>query len=180
VDGRARSELNRALQRLADGERAALRDVLALVHPVVTRYCRALLRGHADADDVAHDALLKLAKEASRFDPHRDALTWVLTLATWECRSAKRRQTRAGERFDTPARPAVHDGASPEAVTSQRQLFEALEAALGELPAADRQALLGEMEADVGDVTTQARFRKRRQRALARLRHAWRKLYGPA
>jgi RNA polymerase sigma-70 factor (ECF subfamily) len=102
-------------------------------------------------------------------------LPWALAIAAWECRTIARKRGRRRE----VAEQGIGDAASAHAEHAlvQRDLTEAAVAALGTLSDADRETLLATFwdEAAPASGTT---LRKRRQRALQRLRKVFRRLYG--
>jgi RNA polymerase sigma-70 factor (ECF subfamily) len=180
LDEQKREALDGLVRRLADGDRTAIRPCFELLWPVVRNYCRRLLAGHEDANDAAQQALEKVFSQASSYDPSRPALPWVLAIATWECRTMRKRWSRSreiGTEFDS----AVRDGgASPEERLIHVEQECALREAMSELTPADQttlQNVLDEVEPasrTVGGAT----FRKRHERAVTRLRNLWRELYG--
>jgi RNA polymerase sigma-70 factor (ECF subfamily) len=94
MDPRERRELSRQLACLADGERSVFTSVFARLWPELRRFAGALLRDEAEADDVAQRALLSIMSRAHEFDPERDALSWAIGIAAWECRTSRRRTGR--------------------------------------------------------------------------------------
>ncbi|MCU1282647.1 MAG: polymerase sigma-70 factor, subfamily [bacterium] len=133
-----------------------------------------MMHDAADADDAAQSALLKLFERASEFDPERDALAWIVGIVSYECLTLRRKLTRRREQGGE-ALAAVVDGApSPEERTMSNELEEVAVAMLGRLRPGDREtlriALFGEGERAAHPAT----FRKRVERALGRLRAAWR------
>ncbi|WP_437677771.1 RNA polymerase sigma factor [Sorangium sp. So ce131] len=167
------------MRRLADGDRAAFEPVYAALWPAVSAFCRRMLRGCADAEDAAQQALLKIFDRASTFDPAADALTWALAIAAWECRTARRRRARSREAPDEHAGAIPADLPTPEDAAIARDLDDAAREVLGSLAEADRATLLSTvMEGDRDPSVSGAAFRKRRERAFARLREAWRRIYG--
>jgi RNA polymerase sigma factor (sigma-70 family) len=173
LDASSRAALCLALARMAGGDRSAQREVFEATWPVMRDFCRKFLSNDADADDAAQRALIRLFEQSAKYDVSRDALAWALELAVWECRTARRRRGRERAVDIEPLALTVADGAaSPLAVAERRELEAALGAALEKLPARDRQVLADEMtatEAGVGAAT----WRKRRERALGRLRLLW-------
>jgi len=167
------------MTRLADGDRAAVPVVFAVVWPLVRRFAaRALGPLAADAEDVAQQALLRVFARAATFQPGRDPLPWILSMVAWECRTA-RTQARRRREVGPDALDALACGQStPEQAALERDLEAALDAMLGELGAADREAL----RAALGDPrpfgVAPATLRKRLERALARLRVLWRARHG--
>jgi RNA polymerase sigma-70 factor (ECF subfamily) len=96
-----------------------------------------------------------------------------MAIAAWECRTLQRKRSRRRETDDSGPEPA---GEHPEEQFVQRNLTVAAIAALGELSEADRETLVAtfwEEAASVGGAT----LRKRRERALDRLRNTFRRLY---
>ena len=156
------------MRRLAEGDRDALADVYAVLWPHVRALCLRLL-DRASADDVAQRALLKLFEQASRYDPSRDALRWAYAVATWECRTERKRQSRkrAATLEDAPDVPADQD--SPEDALLAREALGQLRALVGTLSARDREVL----ERVAAGEPLDALYRKRKQRLLERLRALW-------
>lgn len=57
------------------------------------RYARYLCRHSEDAEDVAHNALLKAAEHIDDFRGEATMRTWLHTIVTNECRMLRRRKT---------------------------------------------------------------------------------------
>ncbi|HVT14852.1 MAG TPA: sigma factor [Thermoanaerobaculia bacterium] len=167
-----RERLQRDLEQLADGDREAFHPVFVRLWPLLRGFAvRCLPRD--EAEDAAQEALLRVFARAAEFDRRRDALSWVLGIAAYEIRSARQRRRR---RRESPAdvlaeRPAA--GRSPEAAAVAGDLERALAAALAALPSRDAETLLAYARGDRPDLPGPT-FRKRVQRALGRLRDAWR------
>lgn len=163
----ARISLNQALARLSEGDRAAAPVVFAGLWTPCLQLARSALGNDADAHDAAQTALMKLFAEASRFDPQRSALGWALALVTWECRTVQ--QQRRRRRVDDGADPAAVAG--PDANTHERLDRAAdvarVAAAFIHLDAADQSTLQRLLD---GAPAGEPRERKRRQRAIDRLR----------
>ena len=118
----------------------------------------------------------KVLIRAADYDPGRPALPWALAIASWECRTVLRRRVRRRESLDSTASILARD-VSGEDEAIQRQLTAAALEVLGSLSEVDRETLLAtfwEEAPSVGGAT----LRKRRERALGRLRSAFRRLYG--
>lgn len=162
-----RTALDASMRRLADGDRDALGDVYAVLWPPVRALCERLV-GRGAADDVAQRALLKLFEQAFRYDAQRDALRWAYALATWECRTERKRRVRAKLTAIERA-PDVASEDTPEDALIVREAIEQLRALVGTLSARDREVL----ERVAAGEPLNALFRKRKQRALERLRSLW-------
>jgi RNA polymerase sigma-70 factor (ECF subfamily) len=172
------NEMNALMARLADGDRAAFTPVFRALWPKVHRLCLRLLHSDADADDAAQQAMEKILARAPEYDPNRAALPWALGIAGWECRTLRRRQFRRREQRDD-ASPEPQDGRpGPDDALAERDLVRAAMDALGTLSPSDQETLLATYfekaePASVGGAT----LRKRRERALTRLRAAFRRIY---
>jgi len=175
--------LDALMARLAEGDRAVFRQVFERLWPPLQRLCRSLLHDQADAADAAQEAMQKILERApADYDRQRPALPWALAIAGWECRTLIRKRQRRREV------PEADSGQSSEERDSeqefvQRDLSRAALEALGELSELDRETLLGtfwdEAESSTAsEASLPATVRKRRQRALGRLRDAFRRLYG--
>jgi len=179
MDAGQRRELQRAMARLADGDREAFHPVFVLAWPVVLAFARSFLRRSPDADDVAQQALIRSFERACRFDPSRDALSWLLGIVANECRSARRQQRRRREEPLGYA-SALHAETSIEADLVAADLERAAMEVLGSLPAADVRLIIQAAETGTAgplDLTASA-LRKRLERARRRLRAAWKARHG--
>jgi len=168
------ADLDSLLYRLAEGERAAFTPVFRLLWPKVLRLCQGLLKNEADAADAAQQALEKVLTRCSEYDQSRPALPWALGIAAWECRTLLRKRSRRRELPEDAALPAATE---TEEELEKRELTQAALAALGELSTEDREALFATYWEEAASVSG-ATLRKRRERALKRLREAFRRLYG--
>ncbi len=167
-----REALQRHLERLADGDRDAFHPVFVRLWPLLRGFAARCLPWQ-EAEDAAQEALVRVFARASEFEPGRDALPWVLGIAANEIRTARQRRRRRREQPDDGLahRPAA--GSSPEEIAlagdRERQLAETL-ATLGP---ADAETLLAYARGERPDLPGPT-FRKRVERALVRLRAAWR------
>ncbi len=176
MDATRRAALNEAMARLARGDRAASEPVFQLLWPVLRDFSARWLPGSSAMEDVAQQVLLRVFSQAAHFDPAKDALSWALEIAVWECRTERRRVWRSKEGAWTPAAEGARAAAAaPDAAVEAQELQEALRGALQLLPEADRQALARALADEAGAGATE---RKRKQRALERLRAVWRRLHG--
>jgi RNA polymerase sigma factor (sigma-70 family) len=175
-----RLAIQHAMQRLADGDRSAFDPLFAALWPLLSAFCRRATGSPADGDDAAQEALVKVFARASSFDQERDAVTWALAIAAWECRTVRRRATRRREQqIDATRDPASTDPRADEMILS-RQLAAAAGEALGALAPQDAATILASLggDPDTRPPVPPATFRKRLERALVRLRAAWRARHG--
>jgi RNA polymerase sigma-70 factor (ECF subfamily) len=182
------ADLDSLMTRLADGDRAVFRPLYERLREPIERLCQNMLGPTADARDAFQEAMQKIFERAPvDYDRRRPALPWALALAGWECRTLRRRRQRRredagalreGEGGEFVDRVAATAASSQDAETrlAERELQEAVVAVLGTLSPADRETLQATFWEEAGPQG--ATFRKRRERALARLRQAWRRTYG--
>jgi DNA-directed RNA polymerase specialized sigma24 family protein len=176
MDPQARSNANAAMCRLADGDRGAFDEIYLALWPVLRDFCRRVLPPE-DAEDAAQQALLKVFSQASNYDRTRDALTWALAVSAWEVRTLRKRRSRS-----RTVGLEEHDAESPlgrpDTLTEDTQLLTAALQVLGTLSVSDQQTLRAALSEEAPEALAGATFRKRKERALTRLREAWRTLYG--
>lgn len=165
-----RHRIHGAMVRLADGDREAFAAVFEGLWPELRRFTSRALLAHPDAEDVAQQALLKVFARISDFDTARDGVAWAFGIAAFEIRTLRRKLDRRRETAaDDLDRRA--DGQTPEETVIDADLRQALREVFGELSEPERRTLLGDGSPGVSP----AAWRKRRQRALERLRGLWRR-----
>ncbi len=174
MDPDQKAQLDSLVAQLADGDRAAFTSVFQILWQPVLRLCRSMLRNDADAADAAQQALEKVLTRCGDYDRERSALPWALAIAAWECRSFARKRSRRREISDEQV-PDV--GAGSEDELAQRELMRAAVDALGELSPQDQRTLVATYWEEATNVAG-ATLRKRRERALKRLRDTFKRLYG--
>jgi RNA polymerase sigma-70 factor (ECF subfamily) len=160
--------------QLANGDRTAVATVFHSLWPAMRMWCRRWLPA-ADADDAAQQAMLKLFAQSSSFDRDGDALSWALSVATWECKTIRKRHARrSGHETDV----ALTQTETPESLLLDAERLQVAELLLKSVDA-DERALLDQLFVGERTAPKSAAVRKRKQRVLERVRAAWRKLYGP-
>lgn len=128
------------LARFATGDPRAARQLTDRLAPRVYRLCFRLLGDRAEAEDITQEAMMKLWKIAPDWRADGAApSTWLYTVARNACMDRLRRKRsvpldEAGEMAD-PA-PSV------DRILSQAERAEALQAALGDLPLRQREAVV--------------------------------------
>lgn len=163
------------MARLAEGDRSVFSAVFRRLWPPTERFCQSLLKNEADAADAAQAAMEKILERASDYDATRPAMPWALAVAAWECKTLQRKRFRRREVPDEAA--DEQPGQNDEDAIVKRDLAAAALAALGELSETDQETLLSTF-ADEANAPKGATLRKRRERALVRLRKTFRRLYG--
>jgi RNA polymerase sigma-70 factor, ECF subfamily len=176
LDALDQQALSVALGRLQRGDRGAADEVFRRAWPVVRAFAARWLAGSPQAEDVAQQALVKVFAQALAYDPTRDALGWILEVTVWECRTerARLRRSRVDPQVDatsTAGSAAGRPDSALEAAELSRALGEAI-AGLGETDQRELHRLLAD------EASGDAAGRKRRQRAVDRLKALWRTLHG--
>jgi len=172
MDRARRKTLHEAMVRLSDGDRSAFPLLIDQLWPVILSFIQRAVPAQ-DAEDVAQQVFVSICARISDFDRARDGLSWAFGIASYEIMTHRRKLQRRKESFDDSALVRITDPAeTPEQALIRHDLSAALASAIGELSEADR-VTLGLPVAAQG-----ATARKRRQRAVDRLRTLWRTLYG--
>jgi len=158
------------MERLADGDRSAFHPVFTLLRPLLSRFAARHLRPE-DAEDAAQEVLVKIFARASEFDPERSALAWALGIAAYEIRTIRKRRRRRREAPpDERTLEGRRDrGPTPEEAALTADSERALREALGALRPEDAETLRLYARGARPSIAA-ATFRKRVERALARLR----------
>lgn len=176
---RARSahpEIDELLRRLADGDRSAFQPLFDSLWPLLRRFTMRFLGNQADGDDAAQQALLKVFARAREYDSGREALPWILAIATNECRTLRNKHIRRKEVGCESLEVLAAQQMSPE----QALILNDLKGALGEIFTELRPEDIHTLANAVADDRAErpdmpaATFRKRVERAMDRLRLAWR------
>ncbi|MGA5580482.1 RNA polymerase sigma factor [Streptomyces thermodiastaticus] len=115
------AELTAAVRAAQDGDEAAFRTVYRSVHPRLLGYVRTLV-GDPDAEDVASEAWLQIARDLGRFSGDADRFCgWAARIARNRAldhiRMRGRRPVTGGDETELTGRPAESDTAS-EAIES--------------------------------------------------------------
>jgi len=169
------SDLNALMARLADGERSAFTGVFRALWPSILRLCVSMLMNEADATDAAQAAMEKILARAPDYDRTRPALPWALAIGAWECRTLARQRFRRHEVGDESAVAGAVSSAEDDVI--QEDLTRAAITAMGQLSDADKETLLATFW-DAAASVQGPTLRKRRGRALERLRSTFRRIYG--
>lgn len=169
------SELDGLMKALAEGHREAFTPAFQLLWVPISRLCTGVMGGEADGADAAQTSMLRILERANEYDWRRPALPWALGIATWECRTLLKKKARLRETSDE--KPDESDGGHSAEEQEQQVLLGAAIEALGTLSEADQQTLIATYW-ETASTVSGATLRKRRARALTRLRDAFRRLYG--
>jgi RNA polymerase sigma-70 factor (ECF subfamily) len=180
MDSARRKTIHDAMVRLSDGDRSAFDVLLDELWPVVLSFAERGIGRAADAEDIAQEVFYRICSRISDFDRNRDGLSWAFGIASYEIMTHRKRALRRREVHDETVLAAETDqGASQEEVLIDRELMLAFEHAMGALTDEDR-IVLGLVPNAVGLGPASPALRKRKQRAVDRLRGLWRNIYGDA
>ena len=128
------------------GQERAYREFLRRYREPVYRLVRGTIRDGEEALDVTQESFVAAFAALKRYDRERPFKLWISRIAINKCRDwARRRAVRA---FFTRAAPIdeafdlASDNASPETEASDRAELARVSAAITELPAKLREALI--------------------------------------
>jgi RNA polymerase sigma-70 factor (ECF subfamily) len=177
MNDRERGRINEAMIRLAEGDRGGFDVVFDGLWPHVLAFVGRAMPGHSDREDVAQRTLLNVFARISDFDTRRDGVSWAFGIATYEVKTLRRQLQRRRETStdDDSLERLEAATSSPEDLVIRADLRAALAEVLAHLSDADRDALLAGDDAHTATGMTRVALRKRRQRALERLRALWSK-----
>lgn len=174
-----RTELSQLLVRLADGDRKAFDPIYERTWPLVNRFALKMISNSSEADDIAQLALMKVFNRATEFRRDGDALSWILGITSFECKTARQKVRRRKEDFNTEITLAhkADTSISSEELLIQKNLDEAIQEILQGLNPQDQETIrIAIHEMEKPDIPA-ATFRKRLERAFARLKDTWRDQY---
>jgi RNA polymerase sigma-70 factor, ECF subfamily len=175
MDAERRRQIQAWMFRFAEGERAAFQPLFDALWPVMLAFTSRTLDRIADAEDAAQQAMLKVFLRIADFDRSRDGVSWALGIAGYEVMTVRKQRSRRREAVGGLDR-LEQEGADVEKRMIGDELREAVLALVGELPERDRAALAYAFTGAAPP--TDETSRKRRFRAIERLRAAWRRAHG--
>lgn len=162
--------------QFADGERAAFQPLFDALWPVLLAFTSRTLERTADAEDSAQQAMLKVFSRIADFDRDRDGVSWALGIAGYEVMTLRKQRARRREAGAAALDRLEQQDAGIEEGLIAAELREAVLALVGALPERDRTAFAYAFAG--GSPPTDEASRKRRFRAIERLRAAWRRVHG--
>jgi RNA polymerase sigma-70 factor (ECF subfamily) len=178
------SDLVAIVSAAVEGDRRSTDRLLALVRPLVVRYCRARVgrqeRSFASADDVAQEVCLAVLTALPSYrDQGRPFLAFVYGIAAHKVADAHRAaaRNRAEPVAQVPDEPELQAG--PEQTAMRAELSEQMTSLLQVLPDKQREILVlrvvvGLSAEETADAvgSTPGAVRVAQHRALTRLRGA--------
>jgi len=142
------------MQRVKQGDRDAFADLVeAHQGRVIGTVVRMLGPETMDAEDIAQQVFLRVWKSAARYEPTAKFTTWLFTITrNLVFNESRRRKNRPTSSLDAPASGSDEDAGprqfaddsapSPEAALLEREMREAIDAAIAELPEQQRLAVV--------------------------------------
>jgi len=157
------------------GDPAALTGVFDLVASELFALAQHLARDGAEAEDLVQDTFLLAIQKVRRFDPGRPVVPWLVGILAREAAKQQRRRRRRPD-LDRMSTPSTPEGAR---TALDAELRAALESALAELPATQREVLRAHLDGGEAPREIAARLgrapgtvRVQLHRGLAALRRA--------
>lgn len=136
---RSRHEQQELQERFHRGDLDAFRLLVEPHLDTLYTLCLRIVGGHAQADDLSQEALLRALNKHQRYNPQRPFRPWLLTIATNLCRDRIRAVWwRRVLPFSKPHQAAAP---SPELISQNVQQDELVRQALARLPARYCEAL---------------------------------------
>lgn len=123
-------------------DRAAFDALYARFHPRIWGFLVRLTGRRSVAEDLFQDTWLAAAQHAGRLAEDTDLAAWLFTVARNRYRSWRRWAVLDGSRRETLAQEPIEPAAAPDQEASARRAAAAVEHALRQLSAADREVLL--------------------------------------
>ncbi|MER8582357.1 sigma-70 family RNA polymerase sigma factor [Mesorhizobium sp. M1423] len=151
------AETDRALvERVAKGDRAAVRLLFMRHHARVYRFVARQTGSELMADDIANEVFLELWRQAPAFEGRSEASTWLLGIARFKALSLLRKKKE--DWIDDDDAAQVADGAdTPEVVTMKVDKAAALRRFIEAMPEEHRTVIdlayyHGQSVSEIGEV----------------------------
>src|SRR5262245_30146437 len=128
------------IQRIAAGDRPAMRTLFARHRVAVYRWLLRLVNDEALAEDLLSDVFLDVWRQAASFEARASVSTWLLAIARYKALSARRRRTDA-ELDDHIASTVADPADGPDLVLEKKSTTELMQACLAELSPEHREVM---------------------------------------
>jgi RNA polymerase sigma-70 factor, ECF subfamily len=141
----------RDMGRLADGQEAALTELMARHAQKLFHYLMRCLQNEEDAADLAQETFVKVYQNRTRFDRRQKFSTWLYTIATNLVKDRYRWRSRHPQVSLDADTPDLHKslretlpqgGLSPRDQAQARERVDAVRRAVAALPEELRQPLI--------------------------------------
>ena len=124
------------LRRVSEGDPRAFEALYRIYHPRLSRFAANLVRKPEAVEEVVNDTLLDVWRKPDSYNGACKLSTWIFAIAYRKALKARRRMDEPVEDVHAEGRPS--DEAGPEQQLGQRQVREALLAAMATLSADHR------------------------------------------
>jgi RNA polymerase sigma-70 factor (ECF subfamily) len=121
------------IERIATGDRAAMRTLFARHRLAVYRWLVRLVKDEALAEDLLSEVFFDVWRQAAAFEGRASVSTWLLAIARHKALSARRRRSEA-ELDDGLAATVADPADDPELVVEKKSRAELLRRSLRRLP----------------------------------------------
>ncbi|MGF7159220.1 RNA polymerase sigma-70 factor (ECF subfamily) [Rhodoligotrophos appendicifer] len=136
-------KLTAALQRCSRRDQAALREIYDVLAPRMLGVALRMLRRRDLAEDVVHDAFLKIWEGAASFDPERgDPSTWMFAILRHRALNLLRNESRTDLVHDDQVEDQPAEEPDAEALVVALSEASALRRCLDNIEPARRQAIV--------------------------------------
>jgi RNA polymerase sigma-70 factor (ECF subfamily) len=130
------------VSRIARGEQAALRALMARHQVRIGRFIRRFVGDRTLVEDLVCDTFFAAWQQAPHFENRSSVATWLMAIARYKALSARERQTVPTEPLDDVlATTIVETGLQPDAVVERDDWARFLRRCLGALPAEQAQLI---------------------------------------
>jgi RNA polymerase sigma-70 factor, ECF subfamily len=128
------------LNRIADGDKLAMRVLFAQFNVRVYRFVLCFVRDEVIAEDVVNEVFVEVWRNASRFQGNSQVSTWILAIARFKALSAIRR--RKDEMLDDVETASIPDTADdPEMVMQKKDRVSILRECMSHLSRQHREII---------------------------------------
>src|SRR5262249_45076833 len=128
------------IQRIAAGDRLAMRTLFARHRVGFYRWLVRLVNDEALAEDLLSDVFLDVWRQAASFEARASVSTWLLAIARYKALSARRRRTDAA--LDDHIASSVADPTDgPDVMLEKKSTTELMQACLTELSPEHREVV---------------------------------------
>lgn len=131
-----------------------------------------------DAEDIAQEVFLRICARIGEFDAKRDGVSWAFGIASYEILSHRKRVLRRREDAGVDVTSQRDAQPTQEDLAARRELLAALREVIGEMSDDEQRALGLSDDTAASGASASAAERKRKQRALTKLRVLWRQIHG--
>lgn len=175
MDADSRRRIHDAIVSLSAGDRRGVPDLVKELWPVLLAFAQRGVGNAMDAEDIAQEVFVRICARISEFDTTRGGVSWAFGIASYEILTHRKRAQRRREAAGVDVSAHRDDAPTQEDVAAQREVIAGLRELVGELSDEDRRALGLDQEESASATPAE---RKRKQRALAKLRMLWRRIHG--